>query len=79
MAKEMLGEAFGLVEPELRRDAYRGKIALATRPEMTRLLKDLRRHPERAEQVLTAFEAELGEDAERLEEESRYNSFDRRS
>jgi hypothetical protein len=79
MAEKMLGpDLYERLEPELRREAYRRKINLASRSEMQRLLQDLRNQPDRAEELLSFFEAELADD-EQIEEEAQYNSFDRRT
>ncbi len=66
------------MEPELRRQPYRKNIALATRSEMTRLVQELKGNPDRAEQLLSTFRAELADDPT-LDQEAAYNSFDRRT
>ena len=43
---------------------------------MMRLVKDLQRQPERAERTLSTFQAELMDDAERLQHEAQHNSFE---
>ncbi|HEX2064370.1 MAG TPA: ATP-binding protein [Acidimicrobiales bacterium] len=79
MAEKMLGaDLYERLEPELRREAYRRKISVASRSEMQRLLQDLRNQPDRAEELMSFFEAELA-DNEQIEEEAQYNSFDRRT
>jgi len=78
MAEKVLAEDFHRLEPELRRQAYRRHITLATRSEMTRLAQKIRSNPDRVEQLLSAFRAELADDPT-VDEEAGYNSFDRRA
>ena len=63
MALDVLGpDLFGAVEADLRRQPYRDNIRLASRNEMLSLLRDLSRRPERAEEALSGFRAELVDD-----------------
>ncbi|HYE78697.1 MAG TPA: ATP-binding protein, partial [bacterium] len=78
MARKALGDDYPRVETELTRQSNRRNIALATRSEMMRLVQDLQRAPERVEELLNSFRAELGDD-ERVDHEARYNSFEHRS
>ncbi len=64
LARDRLGpDTFAAVEPDLRRKPYRHQLALATRNEMLALCDALGRRPERSEEVLSHFRAELAEDA----------------
>ncbi|MDP9072195.1 MAG: hypothetical protein M3N68_13125 [Actinomycetota bacterium] len=45
---------------------------------MTRLVQELKGNPDRAEQLLSTFRAELADDPT-LDQEAAYNSFDRRT
>lgn len=63
LAADALGpEAFRAVEADLRRQPYRENIRLASRNEMLTLCDSLLRRPQRAEQILSHFKAELAED-----------------
>ncbi len=56
-------ELFARVEADLRRQPYRENIRLASRSEMRMLCDELERHPERTEEILSRFKAELMSDA----------------
>ena len=79
MAREVLGQdLFEQLEGEIGREAYRRQITRASRSEMLRLLQDLRNQPDDCERLLGTFEAELADD-EQVDQETEYNSFDRRT
>ncbi len=63
MARDALGpELFPAVEDDLRRQPYRANIRLASRNEMLSLCEDIKRRPERREEILSQFRAELMDD-----------------
>ena len=63
MASDVLGrDVFAMVEADLRRQPYRDNIRLASRSEMLSLLRELGGSPERAEETLSQFRAELVDD-----------------
>ena len=78
MAEKMLGDTFSGVEQELRAESHRRKLSLASRSEMLRLVQDLERQPDDAENLLAAFDAELADD-QSIDEEAQYNSFESRT
>ena len=69
MARDCLGpELYAAAEPELRRQPYRTNLRLASRNEMLSLCDDIKRRPERMEDILSRFRAELMDD-ERFRED----------
>ena len=69
MARDCLGpELYAAAEAELRRQPYRTNIRLASRNEMLSLCEDIKRRPERMEDTLSQFRAELMDD-ERFRDE----------
>lgn len=60
MAADFLGpEVFAQAEADLRRQPYRDNIRLASRNEMRGVCEEIRRAPERSEEILSRFRAEL--------------------
>jgi SpoVK/Ycf46/Vps4 family AAA+-type ATPase len=60
MARDCLGpELFAAAEADLRRKPYRTNLRLASRNEMLSLCEEIKRHPERMEETLSQFRAEL--------------------
>jgi ATPase family protein associated with various cellular activities (AAA) len=63
MARDCLGpELFAMAEADLRRHPYRTNLRLASRNEMLSLCEAIKRHPDRMEEVLSQFRAELIDD-----------------
>jgi hypothetical protein len=63
MARDCLGdEFFAEVEADLRRQPYRANLRLASRNEMMALCESLKRRPDRTEEILSQFKAELIDD-----------------
>ncbi len=63
LARDCLGpELFAEVEADLRRQPYRDNIRLASHNEMRSLCEDIQRRPERSEEILSLFRAELMSD-----------------
>ena len=69
MARDCLGpELFAAAEADLRRQPYRANLRLASRNEMLSLCEDIIRRPDRMEEILSQFRAELMDD-ERFRED----------
>ncbi len=63
MARDCLGpELYAAAEADLRRQPYRTNIRLASRNEMLALCDDIKHQPERMEDMLSQFRAELADD-----------------